>query len=405
MGEPFLSGVRVLDLSQYVPGPYAAQLLADLGAEVIKIEPPGGDPMRGLAPRDRDGVSPLWKLMNAGKSILELDLKHADGAAVLGRLVAAADVLLESYRPGVLARLGFGRAALANMNARIVHAALRRCESIGSAESRHESYQALATLRSSEKSINSQILTGYGQSGPWRERSGHDINYMSVAGGLAASGSAERPVAAYPPTADFASAQHAAFTIAAALVRRGRTGEGAFIDLSLADTVLAWQSIPMTLALRRGAGREAQLLNGGAACYRLYRCGDGRFVSLGAIETKFWGNFCAAVARRDWIARQEEAMPQLALIADVATLFASRSSAAWETILGPADCCFAVVLESDEITRHPQIAARSMVTALGGADPRVEIGFPAWIDGQPPGARAPPRLIDAASALARWPPR
>ncbi|MFI4987965.1 MAG: CoA transferase, partial [Alphaproteobacteria bacterium] len=159
MVHDLLDGLRVLDLSQYVPGPYAALLLADLGAEVVKVEPPGGEPMRRSALRGKDGISAHYKVMNGGKTVVELDLKSPDGKTALEALVAAADVMVESYRPGVFDRLGFARPRLAALNPRLVHVA----------------------------------LSGWGQTGPYRLKAGHDINYMSLAGGLIASGSRAAP--------------------------------------------------------------------------------------------------------------------------------------------------------------------------------------------------------------------
>lgn len=349
----FLRGLRVLDLSQYIPGPYATSLLADLGADVLKIEPPGGDPMKTLGPGDA-----LWRAMNGAKTILELDLKSANGKATLTRLIGRADALVESYRPGTLDRLGFGRAELDKLNPKLVHVA----------------------------------LSGYGQTGPWRLRSGHDINYMAIAGGLWASGTAASPQIAHPPTADYAAGQFAAFAGASALFARASTGKGAYIDASLADTVSAWQGPLQAQHGQPGFDqtREMALLNGGAAYYRIYACVDGH-VTLGAIEPKFWANFCQAVGRSDWIARQTEPFPQTALVAEIAALFASRSRAAWEALLGPVDCCFAVVLEPSEMAAHPQLGARGL---LGR--------FPAWIDGAAPAPRPDPRLATAAAALAAW---
>ncbi|MBL8830827.1 MAG: CoA transferase [Rhodospirillales bacterium] len=354
----FLAGLRVLDLSQYIPGPYAAQLLADFGAHVLKIEPPGGDPMRGLGPRDADGVSPLWKGMNAGKSVLELDLKSEGGTALLRDLIARADVLVESYRPGTLDRLGFGRAALEALNPRLVHVA----------------------------------LSGYGQTGPWRLRTGHDINYMATGGGLWASGTSASPQIAHPPTADFASAQFAALAACAALLGRAASGKGAYIDASLTDTVAGWQGPLLAQHGRPGFAqdREAGLLNGGTAFYRVYACADGH-VTLGAIEPKFWANFCEAVGRPGWIARQGEKLPQTALIADVAALFAGRSRAEWEAVLGPVDCCFAAVVPPGEMEAHPQLAARGLIGRL-----------PAYVDGAPPPVRPPVAFCTAASVRAQW---
>jgi crotonobetainyl-CoA:carnitine CoA-transferase CaiB-like acyl-CoA transferase len=372
MALPFLAGTRVLDLSQYIPGPYAGLMLADLGAEVIKVEPPGGDPARTLGPRDGDGISPFWKLMNGGKTIVELDLKSGAGAAAFAELLRAADVLLESYRPGVLDRLGFTRARLIELNPRLVHAA----------------------------------LSGYGQTGPWRLRTGHDLNYMALAGGLAVSGAAGhdaalRPANAAPPTADFASGLQAALTICAALIGRGRTGKGAYLDLSLAETVLAWQSHTLTAALRPGfePALAANLLNGGAACYQIYRAADDRFVTLAAIEEKFWRNFCAAVGRPEWSGRQWEAMPQQALIRELAALFAGRPAAAWEETLGRVECCFGLVVDPKDVPAHPQIAARAMLSRDGDT---IEALFPAYVDDRPPDKRTPPRLGKVDAVLDRW---
>ena len=366
----FLAGIRVLDLSQFIPGPQAALHLADLGAEVVKVEPPGGEPMRTLGPMDPDGVSAFYKLMNRGKTVVELDLKSAAGKTDFTALLAAADVLVESYRPGVLDRLGFDRATLERLNPRLVHVA----------------------------------LTGFGQTGPYRLRAGHDINYMALAGGLAASGSAERPQIAYPPTADHASALQAALAAVAALLGRARTGRGVFIDVSLAETVLAWQAIPLTLAQRQGhePHRAAAMLNGGTAYYQIYRTSDGKFITLGAVEAKFWENFCRAVGRPEWGPRHGEAFPQRALIAEVAALIAEKPLAHWVAAIDPADCCFHPVVELADVPDHPQIAERRLVQRVAADPALVETLFPAWVDGAPPDPRAPLRFRAAEEVGALW---
>ena len=375
MALSFLAGVRVVDVSQYIPGPYASLMLADMGADVVKVEPPAGDPMRGLGPRDRDGISPFWKLMNGGKSIVSLDLKTMEHSEAFAALLAAADVLVESYRPGVMERLGFSRDRLKALNPRLVHAA----------------------------------LSGYGQTGPWRLRTGHDLNDVALAGGLAASGALIsdqelRPAMMAPPVADFASGLQAALTVCGALISRFRTGKGAYLDLSLAETVLAWQSVNLTAALRPGfePALAANLLNGGAACYQIYRCADGRFVTLAAIEEKFWANFCAAVDRAEWTIRQWEAMPQTALVSDLAALFVVRPAAAWEEMLGPVDCCFGMVVDPSDVPGHPQIATRGMVVRHVADDPAIEALFPAHVDGAAPARRSPPAPVDVASVTSRW---
>ncbi len=369
-----LTGIRVLDLSQYLPGPYAGQILADLGAEVVKVEPPAGDPLRQVPPLDGDGLSVFYKLINAGKTVVRLDLKVAAGRAVLLDLVDRADALIESFRPGALARLGLGAEALRRRNPRLVHCA----------------------------------LSGYGQTGPDALKAGHDINYMAMAGGLAGSGTAESPIGAHPPTADFASGMQAALTILAALVRRAGSGpvggQGATIDTSIAETVLAWQSLALTAAGRpggevlRGQGR----LSGGAACYRIYRTAEGRFMTLGALEAKFWANFCRALGREDWIDRQSEALPQTRLIAEVAEAIAARPLAEWQARLAGVDCCYQAVLEPAEVLDDPQVRARGLLRAHPGPEPRVEVAFPALFDGAPPAPRAPFEERAAEDLLAAW---
>lgn len=365
-----LAGLRVLDLSQYLPGPYGAQILADLGAEVVKIEPPGGDPMRAVGPTDADGVSAFYKVVNAGKTVVRLDLKTRTGRETFAGLVRGADALIESFRPGVLAGLGFDRDRLGALNPGLVHTA----------------------------------LSGFGQTGPYAGRAGHDINYMALAGGLGASGTAERPVAAYPPTADFAGGMQAALVTLAGLLKRGQSGAGGFFDVSLSETVLAWQAVSLTGAIRPGFGaaRAEGLLSGGAACYRVYRTADRRFVTLGALEAKFWAAFCDAVGRADWIERQTEPLPQTKLIAEVAALFAGQALRHWEDLLAPVDCCFESVLDLDRVPDHGQIAARGLVRRSAGPAPLVEVLFPAFLDGAPPSARAPVREAPALEILSVW---
>lgn len=359
-----LTGVRVLDLSQYLPGPYGAQILADLGAEVVKVEPPAGDPMRAFAPVDEDGVSVVYKQINAGKTVVRLDLKSADDKARFRDMVSGADVLIESFRPGALARLGVGAEDLRRLNSRLVHCA----------------------------------LSGFGQDGPAAQRAGHDIGYMAVAGGLATSGVAAHPVIAHPPTADFASGLQAALAIDAALLRRATTGAGASIDISIAESVLAWQGMTLAGAPVRGEGQ----LNGGAACYRIYETADGRFVTIGALEEKFWAAFCRAVDRDDWIARQGESLPQNALIGEVAVLMRTRSRDAWVEDLAGVDCCFEAVLEPDEVAANPQVRARGLVIQTPGADPATEVLYPARFDGVRPTRRQPLKEVDAEAILRSW---
>jgi alpha-methylacyl-CoA racemase len=373
MLQPFLAGYRVVDLSQYAPGPYGGQILADLGAHVVKVEPPGGEPLRVMGPIDSDGVSAWYKVMNRGKAVVEVDLKSDAGKRAFERLLGHADAMLESYRPGVLDRLGFSRTRLDQINPRLIHCS----------------------------------LSGWGQTGPYRLKGGHDTNYMSLMGGLAISGDRTAPAMAHPPTADYASGMHAALSITAALLGRdGPRGDskGRFLDVSIAETVLPWQMLAFTSARRAGFAMERgdALLNGGAAFYHLYETSDGRYVSLGAIEPKFWANFCTAAGRPEWIERQNEPLPQDGLIAEVAALFAARSLVQWNEILEAVDCCFEPVHEIAETLAHPHIEARGMVHEIGGPEPRVEVSFPAWVDGAPPPAPDPVRFASVEAVLDEW---
>ena len=364
-----LSNVRVVDVSQYYPGPIAAQILSDLGASVIKIEPPAGDPMRSFGAPDADGWTADYKLINAGKTVVRLDMKTEAGRAAAARLIAAADVLIESFRPGTLDRLGFAADRLADLNPGLVHVA----------------------------------ISGWGQAGPYRLRAGHDLTYVAVGGGLIGSGTGETPVMTCPPMGDHAGAQQAALAALAGLFARSRSGRGARFDVSLMETVLGWQSIPLTQAARGTLARRGEgLITGGAACYRLYRTAEGRFVALAALEPKFWEAFCRAVGRDDWLDRQNEPMPQRALIDDLAALFASRPAGHWLALLEPADCCFEAVEPFETLPDHPQVAAREQIVRHDGPEPLVEALLGMRIDGAPPARRAALREVDEATALALW---
>ena len=371
MALDFLSGTRVVDLSQYVPGPYASLLLSDQGAEVLKIERPGGEPMRsGFGPEGSDGISPFYKVLNGGKTIVEMDLKNEDSRECFLALLAQADVLLESFRPGVMERLGF------------------------SAE----------TLRSRFPALVICSLSGYGQTGPYRLRAGHDINYLALAGVLAGTGSVDFPVVPSPPVSDYAGGMQAVIAILGALLGRTKSGEGAYLDVSLSEAVLGWQAHALTnesydaYSMRRGIGDET----GGNAVYRVYATSDGRFVTLGAQEPKFWQNFCDAVDRPDWISRAEEPVPQEALIAEVSALFESQTLSYWRALLEDCDCCFEAVWEAHELARHPQIVARQMVAAEQWTDSVTQVLYPAWTNGQPPPRRPNASYERAEAVLAKW---
>lgn len=363
-----LSGIRVLDLSQFIPGPYTTLLLADLGADVVKIEPPHGDPQIIDGPLDDEGVSLWYRIINRNKRIASLNLKTAEGRAVFDRLVPVADVLLESFRPGVLERLGYDATRLNQLNPSLVHCA----------------------------------LSGWGQTGPYRLRVGHDNNYQAAMGVLDISGTLDRPSTSNPPIADFAGALHAFAMIAAALFRRTRTGKGAYIDLGMSDAALSVMGTDVAALAapdydtRRGRGPYA----GGWACYNCYRCTCGGYVTIGALEPKFWANFCRVAGRPDWIERQDEPRPQTALIQEVAAVLGSRSRADWIQALGGVEACFHEVLQLDELAGNEQVLARKVLRT--GVDGIAEALLPAWLDGNAPPGRQPYELAEASGVADEW---
>ncbi len=358
INQSFLSAYRVLDLSQYIPGPFATRQLSDLGADVIKVEPPRGDPMRNFMLSDNATPSALYRHLNRGKRIIRLDLKSDQGKAELTRLLKQADVLLESFRPGVMDRLGFDRNRLELINPRLVHCA----------------------------------LSGFGQNGPYRDHAGHDLTYCAASGALSATGSLERPMMTFPPLADHAGAMQAVCAIQSALLGRERSGKGAFLDISLFDTAMSWQYLGLSEAEDSDPlQREQLLLNGGAACYNIYQTADGAFLALAPLEEKFWRAFCEAVNRSAWIPRQLENMPQTALIEEVRELFLSQPLTHWEQVLGEVDCCFEVIPSLNGIKEHPQVEARGL---LNGWEP----AYPAWVNGAPcKSSKAPQEVADGDS--------
>src|SRR5829696_1497554 len=329
-----LDGVRVLDLSRLLPGGFCSLLLADFGADVVKVEDTGmGDYVRWAPPfyegADPSAASALFLSLNRGKRSIRLDLKSERGREVLLRLARGADVLLESFRPGVLDRLGVGYEALREANPGLVYCA----------------------------------ITGYGQDGPLRDRAGHDMNYLGRIGLLGLSGDADGPpVQAAGQVADLGGgALMAAFGILAALRGRDRTGEGQLVDASMADGALSWLAMVAARYFAEGrAPRRGGLeLAGSLLCYRPYRCSDG-WVTLGALEPKFWQAWCRGVGREDLVERQFEP-PGSDAHAEVEAVFASRTRDEWEAFGAEHDCCLEPVLGLEEALDSELVRARGMV--------------------------------------------
>jgi alpha-methylacyl-CoA racemase len=307
--------------------------------------------------------------VNAGKRILRLDLKSADGRQAFLDLLQQADVLVESFRPGVLDKLARGRPVIEAANPRLVHTA----------------------------------ISGWGQNGPFAGRAGHEINYSGVGGGLLYGGPAERPTLGGMPVADFAAALTAVIATMAALIGRDRKQRGTLVDVSIMESVLAWQSENFIAALLEGrVGRATGLLNGGAAFYNIYRASDDRFVTIGAIEPKFWENLCAAVGRPDWIERRADPLPQDRLIGELVEMFSSQTQSYWTSVLGTVDCCFEPVLDATQTLNHPQIVARKLARSQPDF---LQLLFPALMDGNRARDRQMVKEVDLAAAIKCWPHR
>jgi alpha-methylacyl-CoA racemase len=353
-----LAGLRVLDLSRLLPGGFCSLLLADFGADVIKVEDTGmGDYVR-YSPPHYEGAEPSagsapFLALNRGKRSIRIDLKNDAGRAVLLRLVHDADVLLESFRPGVMDRLGVGYERLREENPQLVYCA----------------------------------ITGYGQDGPYASRAGHDMNYLALTGLLGLTGEADGPpVQAAGQIADLGGgALMAAFGILAALREREGSGEGQFVDVSMTDGALSWLAM---VAARHLAGGEVPRrggteLAGGLICYRPYRCADG-WVTLGALEPKFWRAWCAGVGRDD-LAEHQFAAVGSKVHGEVEAVFAQRTRSEWQAFNDEHDCCLEPVLALDEALESELVRAREMVIEIDqpGAGPVRLLGTPVKLSRTP----------------------
>ena len=338
-----LDGLKVLDLSRLLPGGFCSLLLADLGAEVLKVEDTGmGDYIRWATPKyagaEESAGSAMFLALNRNKTSIRLNLKSEEGKEILLRLAREHDVLLESFRPGVLDRLGVGYDRLREENPGLVYCA----------------------------------ITGYGQDGPYRDRSGHDMNYLGLVGLLAMSGEPDGPpVQAAGQIADLGGgALMGAFGILAALRERDRSGEGLLVDVSMADGALSWLAMLASRYFAGGGvpGRGEYELAGSLVCYRPYRCSDG-WVTLGALEPKFWQAWCRGVGREDLIEKQFS-RPGSEAHAEVEGVFAGRTRDEWQAFAGEHDCCLEPLLALDEALESELVRARDMVSSL--AQPGVD---------------------------------
>ncbi|MFJ3481928.1 CaiB/BaiF CoA transferase family protein [Pseudomonas sp. NPDC090202] len=338
-----LSSLKVLDFSTLLPGPFASLLLADMGAEVLRIESPTRlDLLRVLPPHDQ-GVSASHAYLNRNKRSLALDLKQPEAIEVVKRLVADYDIILEQFRPGVMDRLGIGYEALKAINPRLIYVA----------------------------------ITGYGQTGPYRERAGHDINYLALSGIAAQTGRQDSgPLPLPVQVADVAGGSlHGVIGLLAAVVARNQSGQGQYVDVSMTDCAFSLNALAGAGYLAAGVEpqREEQMLNGGSF-YDYYRSRDGRWFAVGSLEPGFMQALCAVLQRPELAARglSPAADDQRALKQELQMEFERRSFAELERLFAGIDACVEPVLDFSEALQHPQLQAREVVTQVPREDGSVQ---------------------------------
>lgn len=332
-----LAGVTVIDLTRLLPGPLATKHLAEMGATVLKIEGPASDGQAdgtrhmGLTRADREAGRPslTFRALNEGKQLRELDLRREAGRAELLALVRGADLLVEGFRPGVMDKLGLGWATLHALNPKLVMCA----------------------------------ISGYGQHNAWAHRAGHDINYIAMAGVLEQIATVDGEVAVPNfQIGDLMGGTQAAVSgMLAALLSAQRSGVGRFVDISMTHEVYRHHVLArITLAATgRMPAPGRDLLSGGAPCYGAYRCADGRFMAVGALEMKFWQALCEALSRPDWTPQhwsrglQPGSEASMALRAQVAAVFATQPMSHWAALFERIDACVTPVLRLDELDAHP----------------------------------------------------
>jgi len=343
MGKRPLDGVRILDLSRLLPGPFCTLLLADLGAEVIKIEDTaGGDTMRGMAPF-LGGQGAYFLALNPGKKSLALNLKTEGGREAFFLLAATAGVIVEGFRPGTVDRLGIGYEAVKAVRPGIVYCS----------------------------------ISGYGQDGPLRDRAGHDLGYIARSGILGLMGG-DGGVPPIPPVqiADLSSGMYAAVAILAALRESERSGVGRYLDIGMMDSAMSWLIMTAAEFAAGDRGRRGKLhLTGKYPCYNIYRSRDGREVTLSALEPKFWAEFLKAVGRPDLAGLQYSEDPKA--FDEIGALFAGRTSGEWTALARSGDFCLEPVLTIEEALLDMQARRRGLIRLTKvGEETNIELGNP-----------------------------
>jgi crotonobetainyl-CoA:carnitine CoA-transferase CaiB-like acyl-CoA transferase len=359
-----LSGLLVLDFTTLLPGPLATLLLAEAGAEVVKIEQPGGEAMRHYEPRF-DGESAMFTLLNRGKRSLVLDLKREPDRGLLAPLLVRADVLVEQFRPGVMERLGLGYEAVRAVNPRLVYCS----------------------------------ITGYGQSGPRAGEAGHDLNYIGNTGLLALNpGPDDRPVVPPALIADIGGGTlPAVINILLGLRQRDQTGRGCHVDIAMADAMFTFAGHALASGHATGQfpGRGGARLTGGSPRYQLYPTRDGKLVACAALEQKFWLAFAAAIGLAPEFV--DDRRDPEASKAAVASIIAARNADEWRPALAAADCCVTVMASLEEALRDPHFVARGLFAhkvagPTGATMPALPVPVDPAFRGDPNVVKAVPRL-------------
>ena len=350
-----LDGLRVVDMSTYLPGPYATMLLADLGADVLHVEPPGGDPGRRMPERVGDDSALHW-WVSRNKRSLVLDLKRpADRERLLAE-VADADVVVETFRPGVARRLGVDYEACRKVNERVIYCA----------------------------------ITGYGQEGELANVPGHDVNYSARSGilGLSTDDHGE-PVVVGLPITDVAGGLHAAVAILAAVHYQRRTNKGQYIDISIVDASLGLVGLQLMKALAGHPPRKSTDMNLGAAdpAYGMYRTRDGKHITIGCLEEKFWRRLCQLLEREDLIQRRVDE-PE-AVRRELAAIFAREDRAHWDRLLADQDVCYAPVLDIDELVEDARVRGAVVTIPDERGVERPTLANPIRMSLTPPRLRSP----------------